>query len=232
MSNLPLRFLFKSLFLVWAISIINGESIAAESATVSSPWEAEIKAFEAGDKINAPTTGGILLVGSSSIGLWKNPAQDFPGFDIIQRGFGGAQIADVIAVADRIILPYRPRQILLYAGDNDIASGKSPEQVLQDLKSLVADIHAKLPKAQISFISIKPSPSRWHLADQVRKANALIQVYAAAAHPLEFIDVFSPMLGSDGKPRPELFQADNLHLNRQGYDLWVKLIKPRLKRAR
>src|SRR5262249_13253064 len=144
------------------------------------------------------------------------------------RGFGGSQIADCTAYADRIIVPYKPRLILLYAGDNDIAANRAPEQVLADFQGLVKTIHGALPEARIVFISIKPSISRWPLAEKVKAANRLVDEFTRHDGRLGFIDVFTPMLGADGQPRPELFVEDKLHMNGQGYLLWKQIIGPRL----
>ena len=225
MNHYRRRLTFTSVSLLLALVVFQNGLFAAELGTGGSKFESEIKAFEAADKTNPPPAGAILFVGSSSIRLWKDLGKDFPDFKTIQRGFGGSQISDVTALAHRIVIPYQPKQVVLYSGDNDIAGGKSPEQILSDCKELVATIQKNIPETQITFISIKPSPSRWHLAEQARKANALVKAFTAGNSRLDFIDVFTPMLGADGKPRPELFLADNLHMNRKGYDLWVMLIK-------
>jgi lysophospholipase L1-like esterase len=214
---------WKNLFLLMTVSA------AFAAAPAPSKWEAEIKAFETAHQTNPPPANGILFVGSSSIRLWKTLAQDFPELPVINRGFGGSQIVDSTHFAPRIIFPSRPRMIVLYAGDNDIAAGKSPEQVLADFKEFVGTVRAKLPESRIAFISIKPSPSRWHLADKVKQANALIEEYCRSGNQLTFIDVFREMLGTDGQPRAELFVQDRLHLNEQGYALWRRLVQPHLK---
>jgi lysophospholipase L1-like esterase len=200
-----------------------------ENAAAGSKWEFEIRAFEAADKTNPPPKGAILFVGSSSIRLWKTLAADFARHKVINRGFGGSQIEDSTALADRIIVPCRPKRVFLYAGDNDIAAGKSPERVCDDFKAFVVRVRAALPRVQIAFISIKPSPSRWHLVEKQKAANHLIERYCNSSGKVEYIDVFKPMLGADGKPRAELFLDDNLHLNAQGYQLWAALIRPHLK---
>jgi len=192
-------------------------------------WESAIKALEAADKTNPPPRNAIVFAGSSSILLWKTLAQDFPEYKIVNRGFGGSQISDSVAFAERIILPCRPRLVVLYAGHNDIAACKPPESSLGDLKAFVRKVHMALPKARIAFISIKPSPSRWHLVDKIKAANRMIEAYCRQDQRLIYIDVFQPMLGTDGQPRPELFVEDRLHMNAAGYALWTELIKPRLK---
>jgi lysophospholipase L1-like esterase len=201
----------------------------AQTNSGSVRFEAEIKAFEAADKTNPPPARAILFVGSSSIRLWKTLAQDFPHRKVINRGFGGSQIADSLAFADRIILPYKPKTVVLYAGDNDIAAGKSPEDVFADFKALTQKIHAKLPRTRIGFISIKPSPSRWHLVEKIKTANRLIAEFCGRDKRLVYIDVFTPMLRADGTPRPELFVEDKLHLNAKGYELWARIVAPHLR---
>jgi lysophospholipase L1-like esterase len=194
----------------------------------TSRWERDIAAYEAKDRQNPPSKDGILFVGSSSIRLW-DVRKSFPDLPVINRGFGGSQIADSVAFADRIVIPYRPRVIVFYAGDNDLASGKSPEQAAADFKAFLGKVRASLPTTRVVYVAIKPSISRWKLIDKVRQANALIAAEAKKDRLAVFVDVEPPMLGADGKPRPELFQKDGLHLNQEGYKLWTSLVRPHLK---
>jgi lysophospholipase L1-like esterase len=191
-------------------------------------WEATIKKFEETDAKAKPAPGGIVFVGSSSIRLWKL-SENFPELPAINRGFGGSHLADSAKYADRIVTPHRPRVVVLYAGDNDIASGKSPETIRDDYKNFVAAVRARLPSAKIVYISIKPSPSRWKLADKAREANRLICESQACDRCQSFVDVWPGMLGDDGQPRPELYVADKLHMTPQGYEVWTKLLRPYLQ---
>jgi len=191
-------------------------------------WEPAIRAFEAKDRKQAPAKGGIVFVGSSSIVLWDLP-KSFPGLDAINRGFGGSQLADSVRYANRIVIPYQPRVVVLYAGDNDLGSGKTPQKVFDDYRRFVDVIHGALPKTKILYLGIKPCKARWKLIDKVRETNRLIAEFAAKDSRLVFIDVEKPMLGADGMPRPELFKSDNLHLNAEGYRLWAGLVGPHLK---
>ena len=193
---------------------------APRVAVDTTRFEREIIAFEAADRITRPSAGGILFVGSSSMRLWPDLAADFPGRTIINRGFGGSTLAEVTHYAPRIIFPYRPRLIVLYAGDNDLASGMTPEQVAGDYRRLVSVVRRQLPSSRIAYVSIKPSPSRWHLIDQYREANRLIAAEISRDPTQAYVDVFTPMIGANGRPRPELFMADSLHMTRTGYDLW------------
>ena len=191
-------------------------------------WEADIQAFERADREAQPDTGAVLFIGSSSIRLWESMSDDFPATRVLNRGFGGSQLEDLVRYADRIVLPYRPRLVFVYAGDNDVNAGKTPERVLMDYQALVRRIHQRLPETEIAFISIKPSPSRWHLAPAVRAANELVREFSAQDPRLGYVDVFTPMLGPDGEPREELFLEDELHMNRAGYAIWKAAVAPHL----
>jgi lysophospholipase L1-like esterase len=199
-----------------------------EAPAQTNRWDAEIAAFEAQDRTNPPPKNAILFIGSSSIRLWKSLERDFPEHKVINRGFGGSQIADSILFADRIALRHDPKMIIMYAGGNDINSGKTPEQVTGDFKAFVTKIRAKLPDTRIAYISIAPNPARWAQVDRVRRANELIREFTKSNSRLTFIDVFPHMLGDDGQPRPEIFVADRLHMNEKGYELWKKIVGPML----
>lgn len=190
-------------------------------------WEEAIQAFEQKDKEQQPAKRGIVFVGSSSIRMW-DLKKSFPDCDTINRGFGGSEVSDSIHFADRIILKHEPRVVVVYAGDNDIAKGKSPERVQDDYQKLVSLIHAKLPKTRIAFIAIKPSISRWKLVGKVRQANKMIVELSSKDERLRFVDIDKPMIGDDGMPRQELFVKDGLHLSAEGYELWTSLVKPHL----
>ncbi|MFA6029137.1 MAG: SGNH/GDSL hydrolase family protein [Elusimicrobiota bacterium] len=202
---------------------------AAAPAPAPSPFEPEIAAMEAADKAHPPEKGAVMFLGSSSIRLWTTLAEDFKGVPVVNRGFGGSQVADSTRFAERIVIPYRPSRIVFYAGDNDIASGRTPAQVLSDFKALVKKLRKALPGIRIAFVAIKPCPARWSFLAQVQEANALVAAYAKTAKGLEYFDVFTPMLGADGQPLPGLYAADGLHLSPEGYRLWTRVIAPRLK---
>lgn len=205
---------------------------AARAQAPTSPklsqWEPEFSAFEQADRTNPPPKHPILFVGSSSIRLWKTLAQDFKGYPVLNRGFGGSQISDSTAFAERIITPCEPSLIFLYAGDNDVAAGHTAEQILRDFKEFVAAVRAKLPSTPIAFISIKPSPFRWQHIDTIKSANRLISEYVRSDKRLTYVDIFSKMLDAEAKPRAELFVADKLHMNAQGYAIWTEVIKAQL----
>ncbi len=199
---------------------------SGHSETKLSQWEPEIRAYEAADRTNAPPRHAILFIGSSSFRLWKTMPADFPDKQVINRGFGGSEIHDSTAFADRIILPYQPRMIVLYAGDNDLAAGMTPDQVVAEYHNFVRTVREHLPQTRIAFLSIKPCPSRWRLKKDIIAVNR--RIAALKGKDLAFIDIFAPMLGPDGKPRTELFKPDMLHPNEKCYRLWASMIRPYL----
>lgn len=205
---------------------------AANHGRTSSPvtrWQASLDAFAAADRERAPRPGGVLFVGSSSIRLWDDLETAFEGEPaVVKRGFGGSRLADCALFLDRLVLPYRPRLIVLYAGDNDLAEGATPEQVAASFDRFVAGVRAELPDTRIAYLSIKPSPLRSALLPLARETNALIAQRVRQGDNLDYIDVFSAMLDAQGRPRAELFGADSLHMNPKGYALWSSVIAPHL----
>jgi lysophospholipase L1-like esterase len=187
-------------------------------------WATELAAFEGQDR-QAPAIGGIVFVGSSTIRLW-DLAKYFPGLPAINRGFGGSEIGDSVNHVDLLVIRHKPRTVIFYAGDNDIAAGKSPQQIANAFKAFAGKVRAALPDTRLAFIAIKPSIQRWALIAQIRQANALVREYCDADDHLGFIDVDGPMLGWDAKPRKDLFIADGLHLSPKGYALWTTLVEP------
>ncbi|HEX8384653.1 MAG TPA: SGNH/GDSL hydrolase family protein [Rubricoccaceae bacterium] len=192
-------------------------------------FAAEIARFEADDRASPPAPGGVLFLGSSSFRLWPDFASDFPDVPVLNRAFGGATFPDVLYYAPRIVLPARPRLIVLYVGDNDLGSGRTPEQVAADYASFVAFVRRALPQTQVAYVSIKPSPSRWAIADAMREANARIAEQVARDGYGTYIDVFTPMLRPDGRPDPALYLADSLHMTPAGYAIWRAEIAPVLR---
>lgn len=185
-----------------------------------------IQAFVDWDGKNAFPEDAILFVGSSSIRLWAT-AKAFPGKPVINRGFGGSELSDVIHFYEQVVKPYAPRQIFLYAGDNDIANGKSAEQVFEDYKAFVALLSADLPDTELVFISIKPSKDRWAKWPVMVAANRMVRDYAANHDGLVYADLAAPLLGSDGLPK-DVYVEDGLHLDEEGYRLWREALAPYL----
>jgi lysophospholipase L1-like esterase len=191
-------------------------------------WEFQISAFEKQDRIHPPPMSAIVFTGSSSIFFWDTLSEDMKPLSAINRGFGGSQLFQVNNYASRIVIPYRPRAVVLYAGENDMSwpSSKSSDTVLEDLQRFVKIIHTALPDAWIYYVSMKPDPARWRNWPTLDHANRVIESYCRTQDRVTFIDVSRAMLDEHGTVRHELFRRDGLHMNAQGYALWTSIIKP------
>jgi hypothetical protein len=191
-------------------------------------WEKEVVAIEKRQAEKPPEKGGIVFAGSSTIRLW-DLAKSFPDWKATNCGFGGSEIRDVTHFADRLVFKHEPRAIVFYAGDNDVNSGRTPEQVLADFEVFTEATHKVLPKTRIYFIAIKPSPARWKKYEVQTKANALVKEFCAKDQRLAYIDAVTPLLGKDDKPRDELYVKDRLHLSPTGYEILVEAVRIAVK---
>ncbi|WP_353135618.1 GDSL-type esterase/lipase family protein [Pseudopedobacter sp.] len=216
----------KYLALAFALFLCYENSIAQKP----SRFQANIQKFKQLDSINPPAKSPILLIGSSSFTNWKDVQSYFPDYTIINRGFGGSQFPDLIRHADDVIYPYKPKQIIIYCGDNDLmAKNATPEIVFGNFKTLYDGIRSKLgKKVNITFISIKPSPRRRHLIPQVIETNTLIKNFLKKDRYAGYIDVYNKMLAANGEPIKTIFLKDSLHMNASGYAIWQKELKPAL----
>jgi lysophospholipase L1-like esterase len=200
----------------------------AEDKSPSAKWEKDIQAFEAADKKTPPPQDAVLFVGASGIKLWTSLEKDFPNHRVINRGFGGSQIADVTYFADRIVVPYKPRLIVLQSGGNDINAGKTPEQVADDFRAFVVKVRTALPETRIVYFSMQPAPARWSQADKQKRGNQLIKDFIASQKNMAHLNAWDAFVGPDGMPREELFVADKLHHNAEGYKVRAELVRPYL----
>ena len=192
----------------------------------------EIQRFKTEDKQQTPPRNAIVCIGSSSMRGWHGTIHtDLAPLTIIPRGFGGSNMKDALHFADRIVLPYRPRAIVLYEGDNDIAQGIAPEKIAGTFRAFVGKVHADLPECRIYFLSIKPSIQRWSLWPKMKEANHLVAMECRKDKRLVFIDVASGMLDGEGNPRRGLFKEDKLHMTRAGYVIWRNVLRPILAKA-
>jgi lysophospholipase L1-like esterase len=189
-------------------------------------WQKEIAAIEKRYMQKAPPKAPIVFVGSSSIRRWEKLTADFPNKPVLNHGFGGSEVFDSVNFAHRLILPFQPKQIVMYAGGNDLNAGKSPERVFADFQVFVAKVHAELPQTKICYISSAPNPKRWSQIKQVRSLNALIRSFCAEDDRLQYLDVHPAMLAPNGEPKPDIFVEDQLHMNTKGYELWKGLVGP------
>jgi lysophospholipase L1-like esterase len=194
------------------------------------PFWNEIQAFKKSDSTGFPPPGEILFVGSSSFNFWKDVQDYFPGYPIINRGFGGSSLTDVIRYADDIIYRYKPKQIVIYCGENDLAASDSinAQTVFERFKILFSMIRDKFKNIPVVYVSIKPSPSRNKLMPKMIVANEAIQKFLKKKKNAVFADVFHKMLKEDGTPKDDIFIDDKLHMNKNGYVIWQKEIAPYL----
>jgi lysophospholipase L1-like esterase len=217
-----------------AVAILAGGRLALEWYGRASQdpafFEDEIAAFEAADREHPPPERPVVFVGSSSIRLWDTLAEDMAPLPVLNRGFGGSQLAHAVHFADRAVIRYRPRAVVLYAGDNDLdeRTGKSAADVVRDFEAFVARVHGSVPDARIYYLAIKPSRLRWARWPEMAKANAEIAALCAGDPRLAFLDVATPMLATGEPPARDLFIIDGLHLSAEGYALWTSVVKPRL----
>jgi lysophospholipase L1-like esterase len=201
---------------------------APKNAANTNKFEKDILAFEASDKTNAPPKGAILFAGDSQFTRWKSIHQDLPEYTVINRGFGGSQMSDLLRYTDRIVIPYRPRTIVVNEGGNDINAGRTPEELLADFKTFVAKVQAALPDTKIFLSGLQPSPARWAQADTRKRFNVMLREYVATQKNVVYVDLFDAYLGPDGKPREELFVEDKLHHSALGYQVRMKVMRPLL----
>ena len=199
-----------------------------QAQTTCPPFWKEIEKFKKEDSAKMPFQKAILLVGSSSFTRWKDVQDYFPGYAIINRGFGGSQLTDVIRYAYDVILPYAPKQVLIYCGENDIAANVKAQEVVLRFRTLFGIIRQNLPETSIYFVSMKPSPAREQFAHEVKTANAGIRSFLRKQKGTGYINVYHAMLNEKGLARPELFVEDKLHMNAEGYRIWQKNIQPYL----
>ncbi|MET4108895.1 SGNH/GDSL hydrolase family protein [Hymenobacter sp. UYP22] len=220
-------------------SVITGLALAgaAQVAAAQTPavnpaqWTDELRAFARQDSLTPPPAHPILFYGSSSIRKWETLREDFANRPVLNRGFGGSRFPDALYYFDRLVVAYQPRQVVLYEGDNDIGSGATPQEVYQSFLAFEKLMQQKLPKVPLVFLAIKPSPSRWALYPKVQEANQLIRTYIEQ-HPkrLRYVDTATPLLGPNGKPQPQFYVSDSLHMTPAGYSVWTRVVGKQLKK--
>lgn len=227
-TNPIMHKLFVHPFIAVAILGIFGPAFAAERPSPLR-WQKQMDAFAEKDSRSRYAKEGIVFVGSSSIRGW-NLNKWFPDLPVLNRGFGGSHIADSTHFLELLVLKHKPRCVVLYAGDNDIAKGLSTDQVVADYQGFVSKLYESLPDTRIVFVAIKPSLARWKLYPQMKEANDRIAAIAAADGRQTFLDIATKMTATEnGQPRSDIFKKDGLHLNEAGYEIWTALLMPHLK---
>lgn len=210
------------LFLLVCVSFIAGAQ--------DRPFWKDIKSFKTEDSLRRPPKRAIVFVGSSSFRMWKDVQKDFPKHKIINRGFGGSSLPHVIAYAEEIVIPYKPKQVVVYCGENDFMNDTVTSEIVTNRFITLFDLlRDKLPRAEIVFVSMKPSPSRQRLMTEVAAANTSIRDFISKKRRAKYVDIWDAMLDSSGAPRKELFLKDMLHMNADGYAIWQKALEPHLR---
>ena len=213
------------------VTIPSVTGTAALSGTGADKWEKEIAAFEAKDKETPPPKDGVVFAGSSSLKLWKTLEADFPEIPVINRGFGGSKMPDLTRYADRIIIPYKPRLVVVYTGGNDINSKKTPAELMESVVALDEKLRAALPDTIIVHVTLNPTIKRLAQEPQVREFNKLLAHYATGKPKTVFIDTYSKMIGADGQPQEKLLKVDKLHPSEEGYKQFAAALKPGILKA-
>jgi lysophospholipase L1-like esterase len=210
---------------IWILVLL---SISPAYAADLARYESSVKAYEDADKLAFPPAGGIVVIGSSTITMWSTIKADLAPLNIIPRGIGGSNIDEVDYYLDRMVLAYKPRTVVIYEGDNDLAEGKTPQYIAGRFADVTARIHARLPSARVYVISVKPSMSRWSLWESCKQLNLLLQAWTRSDSRLAYIEAASALLGADGMPIASYYAEDRLHLSSTGYQAWTKAIRPQL----
>jgi lysophospholipase L1-like esterase len=216
-----------------AVALLGPASLRAQTAPPAAPvaptsptkWEPDIAKFEAADRSTPPPASPVVFVGSSSIRKW-NLETSWPGEGYLNRGFGGSELSDSVYYFDRIVKPYHPKAIVVYAGDNDFGKGATAAQVVERFAAFAAKAHAELPGTPVLFIAIKPSRKRWALWPQIQEANRAIAALCDASPDLDYADIATPMLATGAPPQASLFESDGLHMSAEGYALWKGVLQP------
>ncbi len=217
MQRLALILLMTRLFL--SLSSLMGQDPAR--------FESDIKAFEQSDRTNPPHAHSVLFVGSSSIRQWSNLTSSFPDYPVLNRGFGGSTMPDLLYYFDRLVVPYEPSLVVVYEGDNDLAGGRTVEEVSADYATFIQRMKSQLPGSDFAFMSVKPSPARSHLLEEMKQVNQRLSELATV-HGGYYFDIYTPMVDEAGQPYPQLFLSDRLHMNAGGYRLWRITLTPML----
>lgn len=204
-------------------------AIAAQAPIDPNRFEKNIQKFEAEDSANPPAKGSIVFIGASSFARWTNLAESFPDLKVVNRGFGGSELSEVVKYTPRVVVPHAPRSVVLYAGENDLNRGVTPAVIASDFEKFSQLIHTSLPSTRIVVIGLKPSLLRWKLRDGMQQTNALIRTRCAADRQCTYVDPWPSMIGADGTPKPELFVEDGLHMTPAGYKAWTEMLRPHLK---
>lgn len=171
----------------------------------------------------------VVFAGSSSVRMWKDVQDYYPGFNVVNNGFGGSHFSDLLYFYDKLILKHNPDILFIYEGDNDIAGDKKPGEVFKDAKELFSRIRQDLPETKVICIAAKPSIARESFKQNYEKLNRKLEKYCKRKDNLEFADVWNAMLDENGDVLQDVFIKDGLHMNKKGYDIWGEVLSEFMK---
>ena len=220
-----MRTVISAILTLLLVSIAFGQ---AAPYTREKDWEKEIAAMLEIDVRQTPPPNPVVFTGSSSIRMWTSLRKDFPTLNVMNRGFGGSHLEDLVFFFPKIVVTYKPKKIVVYSGENDIEVGQNAENVLADFKALIALRDKHLPGVPLIYISMKPSVLRWSKWPEMKRGNELIKSEAGRHKRVTYVDISEAMLGLDGKPKPDIFLSDGLHMNSKGYAIWRDILGPHL----
>ncbi|MCS6839141.1 MAG: SGNH/GDSL hydrolase family protein [Roseiflexus sp.] len=189
-------------------------------------YEPEVQELEKLNTTSPPSPGAVLFYGSSSLRLWTTLSKDMAPWPVVNRAFGGSTLAACVHFFDRLVVPCAPGSMVLYAGDNDLGDGRPPDDIVRSLRAMLSRIDTTLGPIPVAYISIKPSLARWSLRDKIQRVNNAARALMEQRPSGYYVDVYTSMLGPDGRPRAELFDADGLHLSAKGYQMWTRILRP------
>ena len=172
----------------------------------------------------------VVFTGSSSIRFWEDLEQDCHSAKVINTGFGGSHMSDLLFHIEETVLRFEPVKVYIYEGDNDIFANKTPKNILKTTKMVVEKIKAHNSKIEIFLISAKPSPSRWEFKNEYEDLNILFKKYSETKEGVFYIDIWKAMLDEKGNPKSNIFISDSLHMNRKGYLIWSEVICSELEK--
>ena len=212
--------------IIFAVALL----LSINSFAQKVPFYNDIQAFKKEDSLKAPIKNPVLFIGSSSFTKWTSLQQDFSSVAVLNRAFGGSTLLDVIRFEEEVIFKYEARKIVIYCGENDLASSETitPTEVFNRFKTLYEDIRKKQPKVPIVFVSIKPSISRWKMKEKQIETNKLIEAFINKKRNIVFVNIWNQMLDENGNPKKDIFISDNLHMNEKGYEIWIAALKDQL----
>lgn len=217
-------------FMMLVLFLMNSCISTEQFKKNSTKWEKDIAAFEALDRSEKYPENAVLFMGSSSIRLWSTLQEQMKPYSVIQRGFGGSNMADLSMYTKRIVYPHQFQAVVIFVA-NEITVSPNDRNARETgalYKEVVHSIREKYQKQPIFLIEVTPSRKRWEKWDQIKETNSELKRICTKEKNMYFIETANFYLNEKGLPREELFRDDKLHLNDAGYKIWGDIIKKKL----